>query len=44
MLSYVGSEIDEVKMDQLTFFRIFHHLPQIEETLRFDQVIELDTK
>ena len=44
MLSYVGSEIDEVKMDQLTFFRIFHHLPQLEETIRFDHAIELDTK
>jgi hypothetical protein len=24
MLSYVGSDIDEVKMDHLTFFKIFH--------------------
>jgi len=36
MLSYVGSEIDEVKMDHLTFFKIFHQLPAIEENLRFD--------
>jgi hypothetical protein len=44
MLSYVGSDIDEVKMDHLTFFKIFHQLPQIEETIRFDHAIELDTK
>lgn len=24
MLSYVGSEIDEVKMDHLTFFKIYN--------------------
>ena len=24
MLSYVGSEIDEVKMDHLTFFKLFN--------------------
>lgn len=44
MLSYVGSDIDEVKMDHLTFFRIFHQLPSIEENIRFDHAIELDTK
>jgi hypothetical protein len=44
MLSYVGSEIDEVKMDHLTFFKVFHQLPGIEETIRFDHTIELDTK
>jgi hypothetical protein len=43
MLSYVGSEIDEVKMDHYTFFRIFHSLPALEEALRYDQVTELDT-
>ncbi len=44
MLSYVGSEIDEVKMDHLTFFKIFHQLPSIEDAIRFDHVVELDTK
>lgn len=44
MLSYVGSDIDEVKMDHFTFFKIFHSLPKLEENLRFDQVIELDSK
>jgi len=24
MLSFVGSEIDEIKMDHLTFFKIFN--------------------
>lgn len=42
MLSYVGSDIDEVKMDHYTFFRLFHSLAAIEETIRFDQVVELD--
>ena len=31
-------------MDHLTFFRIFHQLPSIEENIRFDQAVELDTK
>lgn len=44
MLSYVGSEIDELKMDHLTFFKIFHQLPQFEEKVRFDHIVELDTK
>lgn len=44
MLSYVGSEIDEVKMDHYTFFRIFHSLPALEDNLRYDQAIELDVK
>jgi hypothetical protein len=44
MLSYVGSDIDEVKMDHLTFFKIFHSLPALEENLRFDHVTELDIK
>ena len=44
MLSYVGSDIDEVKMDHLIFFKIFHKLPSNEETLRYDQIIELDVK
>lgn len=44
MLSYVGSDIDEVKMDHLTFFKIFHSLPAIEESMRYDQAIELDIK
>lgn len=43
MLSYVGSEIDEVKMDHYTFFRIFHSLPALEEAARFDLATELDT-
>jgi hypothetical protein len=44
MLSYVGSEIDEVKMDHLTFFKIFHQLSGIEETMRYDHLVELDLK
>jgi hypothetical protein len=44
MLSYVGSDIDEVKMDHLTFFKIFHSLSSVEETVRFDQSIETDLK
>ena len=36
MLSYVGSDIDEVKMDHLTFFKIFHSLNRVEETIRYD--------
>ena len=42
MLSYVGSDIDEVKMDHLTFFKIFHSLNAVEDALRFDHVTELD--
>lgn len=44
MLSYVGSEIDEVKMDHLTFFKIFHRLPGIEESMRYDLLVEQDRK
>ena len=44
MLSYVGSEIDEVKMDHYTFFRIFHSLPALEDNLRYDHATELDVK
>ena len=43
MLSYVGSDIDEVRMDHLTFFKIFHSLGQLESKIRYDQVVELDT-
>jgi len=44
MLSYVGSEIDEVKMDHYTFFRIFHSLNALEDNLRYDHATELDAK
>ena len=35
-------DIDEVKMDHLTFFRIFHSLSQFEEQTRFDTAVEWD--
>jgi hypothetical protein len=42
MLSYVGSDIDEVKMDHLTFFQIYHSLSTLEDTIRFDLQVEYD--
>ena len=42
MLSDVGSEIDEVKMDHLTFFKVFHSLAGGEERMRFERVVEMD--
>ena len=31
MLSFVGSDIDEVKMDHLTFFKIYHTVSSKDE-------------
>ena len=42
LLSFVGSDIDEVKMDHLTFFKVFHQLGGLEEALRYDLVLEHD--
>lgn len=44
MLTNVGNNIDDVNMDHLTFFKIFHSLPALEDSLRFDHVVELDIK
>ena len=45
MLSYVvGSDFDEVKMDHLTFFKIFHQLQSREDSIRFDEIVEKDWK
>ncbi len=44
MFTYVGSDIDEVKMDHLTFFKIFHSLTSNEEKIRFDRIVEYDHK
>ncbi len=45
MLSYVvGSDFDEVKMDHLTFFKIFHQLQSLEDNIKFDDVVEKDWK
>jgi hypothetical protein len=44
MLSYVGSEIDEMKMDHLTFFKIYHTLQSHEDNIRYDQLVSLDIK
>ena len=47
MLSYVGSEIDEVKMDHLTFFKIYNQLwnplwlPESFE-YKLEQMLEID--
>lgn len=42
MLSYVGSDIDEVKMDHLSFFRLFHELQTYEDSIRMEQQLEFD--
>lgn len=42
MLSYVGSDIDEVKMDHLSFFRLFHELTGYEEAIKMEQQLEYD--
>lgn len=48
MLSFVGSDIDEVKMDHLTFFKIFHQkwgvADQGNGDLPFDFILEKDTR
>lgn len=41
MLSFVGSDIDEVKMDHLTFFKIFHQ-GQLLEDQPLDYIFETD--
>lgn len=43
MLSYVGSDIDDVKMDHLTFFKIFHSMADWEAKVEMDKLIEYDT-
>lgn len=42
MLSYVGSDIDEVKMDHLSFFRLFHELQGFEDAIKMEQQLEYD--
>ena len=42
MLSYVGSEIDEIKMDHLSFFKLFHQAMNSEESNEFDRFLEID--
>ena len=45
MLSYVvGSDFDEVKMDHLTFFKIFHQLQSLEDNIKFEEIVEKDWK
>lgn len=44
MLSYVGSEIDEVKMDHLSFFKLYHLLQNAEESISYNLTVEFDKK
>lgn len=44
MLSYVGSDIDEIKMDHLTFFKLFHQVQSTENKHDLIKFLETDNK
>jgi hypothetical protein len=43
MLNHIGSNIDDVEMDQPTFFKIFHSL-RSEESLFLNRFIALEPR
>lgn len=43
MLSYVGSDIDEIKMDHLTFFKLFHQVQSMENKQNMIKYLETDS-
>ncbi len=44
MLSFVGSDIDEVKMDHLSFFKLYHLSQDSEKTQNYNLCVEYDQK